>query len=143
MTGTTPFPNHLIDRELPRLRDTEWRLLCVVVRQTVGWRRASGERKESDWLTQSQLMRRTGRSSEALAAAIDGLVKRGLIRVRSVAGDDLPTASLRRRHRGHLYYSLAEKANTEKRIRQKKNDTKMRTDPRPRKSGWQRVGSIR
>lgn len=27
--GTTPFPNQLLDRVMPKLRDTEWRLLSI------------------------------------------------------------------------------------------------------------------
>ncbi len=65
---TTPFPNHLLDNAMPRLRDTEWRLLCVLVRQTLGWQNKSeGGRKQRDWLTQAQLKKRTGRDSAAPA----------------------------------------------------------------------------
>jgi len=55
-----PFPSALLDEWLPRLKDTEWRLLCVVVRQTLGWKNGKG-RKRRDWMSQSQLMKRTGR----------------------------------------------------------------------------------
>lgn len=59
--GTTPVPVALIDRVMPTLRDTELRVLLVVVRQTLGWQVGKDPylRKERDWLTQSQLMRRT------------------------------------------------------------------------------------
>src|SRR5688572_27745316 len=74
--GTTPFPNILLDEALPLLKDTEWRLLCVIVRQTLGrYDRETQARKQRDWLTREQLKARTGRDSEALTKAIDTLVK--------------------------------------------------------------------
>src|SRR6266404_747997 len=84
--NSTPFPNVLIDRIMPTLRDTEWRVLCTVVRQTLGWHSAAGKRKTSDWLTQSQLKRRTGRESAAVSQAIESLVRKGLLCVRDETG---------------------------------------------------------
>jgi hypothetical protein len=106
---TTPFPNILIDEIMPRLKDTQWRVLCVVVRQTLGWHdKASGRRKERDWLTRSQLKARTGRNSEALALAIDALVKQGYITAHNSAGELLKTPSARRDNRGRIYYGLSD-----------------------------------
>ena len=31
MKNYTPFPNKLIDEVMPTLRDTEWRVLCVIL----------------------------------------------------------------------------------------------------------------
>ncbi len=106
--GTTPVPVALIDRVMPTLRDTELRVLLVVVRQTLGWQVGKDPlvRKERDWLTQSQLMRRTGRASGAVARAVDGLVRRGLIDVLDGAERLLMTPAERRRCLGRLYYRL-------------------------------------
>ena len=106
--GTTPVPTALIDRVMPALRDTELRVLLVVVRQTRGWQVGKDPylRKERDWLTQSQLMRRTGRESGAVARAVDVLVRRGLIDVLDGGGRSLPTPAERRRCLGRLYYRL-------------------------------------
>lgn len=106
--GTTPVPNDLLDRVMPTLRDTELRLLLVVVRQTLGWQDGPdpSRRKERDWLTQSHLMRRTGRASEAVSAAVDGLVRAGLIEVQDKRGKPLVTPAERRRFLGKLYYRL-------------------------------------
>ena len=41
----------------------------------LGWKDGQGGRKQADWLTQSQLKARTGRASEAISRAIDGLVQ--------------------------------------------------------------------
>ena len=110
LARTTPFPNALLDRLLPTLRDTEWRLLCVIVRQTRGWLTGNGRRKTRDWFTQSQLMARTGRRSEAVSKAVDSLVRQGLIEVQDQEGKPLPTPQERRRYAGHLYYKLAPRA---------------------------------
>jgi hypothetical protein len=77
-----------------------------VVRQTAGWRAAPGSRarKARDWLSHSQLVRRTGRGSGAVSAAVASLVVRGLIAVEDAAGRPLATAAERRRHLGRLYY---------------------------------------
>ena len=104
--GTTPVPNELLDRVMPTLRDTELRVLLIVVRQTVGWQAGldPAQRKERDWLTQSQLMRRTGRANGAVSRAVDALVRAGLIHVTDRAGTLLLTPAERRRNLGHLYY---------------------------------------
>ena len=106
--GTTPVPTALLDKVMPTLRDTELRVLLVVVRQTLGWQVGKDPRlrKERDWLTQSQLMRRTGRASGAVARAVDALVRRDLIDVLNGDGQMLSTASERRRCLGRLYYRL-------------------------------------
>lgn len=106
--ATTPVPNVLLDRVMPILRDTELRVLLVVARQTRGWQDgpSSSQRKERDWLTQRQLMGRTGRGSGAVAHAVDALVQAGLIEVQDRAGTPLNTAAERRRHLGRLYYRL-------------------------------------
>ena len=107
--GTTPVPNGLLDTAMPRLRDTELRVLLVVVRQTLGWQGDSdpARRKELDWLTQSQLMRRTGRASGAVARAVDALVRGDLIEVLDQAGAPLRTPAERRRHLGKLFFRLS------------------------------------
>lgn len=101
-----PFPTALFDEQMPKLKDTEWRLLCVIVRQTLGWQSGKG-RKVRDWMSQKQLMARTGRNSAALSAALDSLIRQNLIQCQDVKGNPLHDAKQRRRHRGRLYFSLA------------------------------------
>ena len=100
-----PFPTALMDEQMPFLKDTEWRLLCVIVRQTLGWQSGKG-RKKRDWMSQTQLMARTGRNSAALSAALDVLVRRNLIECSDVDGEPLTTPQQRRRHRGRVYFAL-------------------------------------
>lgn len=104
--GTTPFPNFLLDRVMPRLGDTEWRLLCVVVRQTFGWHLGGGVRKKSDWLSHFQLKQRTGRQSAAISRAISVLIRAGLIVVRDEHGRTLWSAAARRRSHQHLVFAV-------------------------------------
>jgi hypothetical protein len=106
VTGTTPFPNFLLDRVMPRLTDTEWRLLCVIVRQTFGWHLGGGIRKKADWMSHFQLKQRTGRQSAAISRAIDGLVRAGLISVRDLHGHALYLPAQRRRSHEHLVFAI-------------------------------------
>src|SRR5579859_3934358 len=106
--NTTPFPNRLLDEAMPHLTDTEFRVLCMVVRETLGWADGQGgRRRETDRLTQRRLIARTGRASEAVSRAIDGLVRQCLIEVLTPSGVLLETPQERRRHRGRLLFRLA------------------------------------
>jgi len=104
--GTTPFPNFLLDKAMPRLTDTEWRILCVIVRQTFGWSVGPGVRKKADWLSHFQLKQRTGRQSAAISRAIAILVKSGLVAVRDTRGRPLYTPEMRRRSQSRLVFSV-------------------------------------
>ncbi len=105
--GSTPLPNALLDTILPTLSDTELRVLLVVARSTLGWREGRG-RKERDWLSHSQLQKRTGRSGAPVSRAIDTLVKRGLLVVQDEAGSARATARERRALRSRLFFRLGD-----------------------------------
>ena len=105
LVASTPFPSYLIDQVMPTLKDTEWRLLCIVVRQTLGWKEGEG-RKRRDWLSQQQFKVRTGRASEAVSRAIDALVRRGLIEVTDVRGRILDSPPKRKGNQGPMYFTL-------------------------------------
>jgi phage replication O-like protein O len=80
VAGETPWtktPNVVIDQLMPTLRDTEFRVLVVIVRSTLGWNRD----EHAVRLTYRMLQARTGRSSEAVAAALHSLERQGLIHV--------------------------------------------------------------
>ncbi|HEY0075471.1 MAG TPA: hypothetical protein VGB77_15340 [Abditibacteriaceae bacterium] len=116
--GTSPMPNFLLDEIMPTVSDTQWRLLCVIVRQTLGWQEEGTRnqphkqshqyktRKERDWLSHAQLKTRTGRHSAALCQAIEELVQRKLIEVQNEQGQPLMTSQQRRRARSRLFYRL-------------------------------------
>ncbi len=105
--ATTPFPNHLLDEAMPYLKDTEWRLLCVIVRQTRGWQHKDArQRKTSDWLAQAQLVKKTGRDRAALSRALDFLVQHRYVEVRSESGKLLQSPAERRQCKSRLFYGL-------------------------------------
>jgi biotin operon repressor len=104
-----PMPSIYLDEIMPILSDTEWRLLCVVIRQTIGWVSPAnfGERKERDWITQSQFREKTGKSRDSVSLAIASLVDQGLIIVEDRHGAPLPTPRSRQSNRDRLYFRLA------------------------------------
>ena len=105
--NTTPFPNSLISEVMPTLKDTEWRLLCVVVRQTLGWvDPGTGRRKTQDWMTRTQLLQKTGRNSAAISKALDVLVSQQLLHVKGTNDKPLLTKGQRKQARGRIYYAL-------------------------------------
>lgn len=71
----TKIPNYLLDELLPDLKDTELRLLLLLLRDSAGWNRPERVVR----LTYSQLRTRSGRANEALAAAISALSDRQLL----------------------------------------------------------------
>ncbi len=62
---------------MPPLRDTELRLLLVLLRQTVGWNQDG----RAVILPYRTLIRRTGRQSDAIAKALESLARRELIHI--------------------------------------------------------------
>ena len=154
---TVPFtavPNVLIDEVMPTLKDTEWRLLCVIARQTLGWVEKNGKRKARDWISQSQLIARTGRNSAALSSALDVLVRGNLIECQTESGEPLLTSEQRRRHRGRVYFNLAphrtqpakselQKANRTKETQNKRNPLYMEGSRIVRLSGgWKSASEV-
>lgn len=96
-----PLPLFVVDEIMPGLRDTEWRILVVVLRQTL----TNGSDKAA-WLSHSELCARTGRASEAVSGAIDALVRARLLEVVNEWGVLRGSGSERRRERGRLYYRI-------------------------------------
>jgi len=158
LSGAVPIPNRLFDEILLTLPDAELRVLLVVLRQTLGFREGSdlgGWRyKQRDWITHSQLMKKTGRSSGAVSKAISALVDASLIIVEDSEGRPLDTPQMRRRHMGRLYFRPVEmweitspahigksKTTTDTlyNIKRKKKQTVWITSPHRRGRGWQRA----
>lgn len=103
-----PVPAVYIDRAMSFLTDAEWRVLCVIIRQTLGWAdpKNPGSRKERDWINQSQFRERTGKSRDSISRAVAGLVQHGLIVVENERGESLHTPRSRQQARDRLYYRL-------------------------------------
>ena len=104
-----PVPAIYIDQVMPTLSDSEWRILCVVIRQTLGWvdEQSPNGRKERDWITQSQFREKTGgKSRDSISLGIASLVKRGLVVVENREGKLLSTPKSRQTNRDRLYFRL-------------------------------------
>ncbi len=116
------MPRRILDDHMPDLNDSSLRVILVITRQTLGWRTADGSRKKREWISHRWLQKMTGRSGSSVSAAIDGLVRQGLILVTDGHGRELRTKEARRAHRGRLYFELAEVGHLE----------------RPARMNWQR-----
>lgn len=71
--NTTQIPNIILDEWLPTLNGAEIAVLMVIVRQTYGWH------KESDFISITRLIRKTGLSSRAISYALKQLKEKGYI----------------------------------------------------------------
>lgn len=148
-SGTTPFPNVLLDELMPGLSDSAWKVLCVIVRSTAGWHHSPGRRKQRDWITHQQLKARTGKESAAISKAISHLVALEVIVVESFNGTHLASPGIRRTA-GRLYYRLHSrfsqsefrKAKTTKETDTKENLYKEGDSTNARVSGWYRASSV-
>ena len=57
----TPVHNYVFDEIMPKLSPNAWKVLCVAMRQTLGWAgNGPGGRKEWDTISYSQFMQKTG-----------------------------------------------------------------------------------
>jgi hypothetical protein len=77
LTPWTKTPNLVIDKLMPGLKDTEVRVLLVLLRSTVGWNREG----QPVAISYASLQARTGRSSEAISNALKSLDRQGLIHI--------------------------------------------------------------
>jgi hypothetical protein len=104
----TPVPNVLFDLLLKDLKASELKILLIIIRQTLGWvdKKEKGGRKSRDWISTSQLERKTGLSRRAISCGLALLVQRGLIRVTDHRGFPLHEAK-ERKGKIRLYYELS------------------------------------
>jgi len=102
---TTPVPNAVFDVHLKDLKLAELKVLLIIIRQTLGWedKKTKSERKEIDWISNSQLALKTGSSKRAINDAIQILVKKNLIDVISHSGELLDTPD-KRKGQQKLFY---------------------------------------
>ncbi len=108
--NTTQIP-HLIIREwMPLLGDVELRVLLVVADQTLGWVEdpETGRRKEKDWISQGQLMKKINRSDRAIQNSLKKLVDElRIIQAHDEAGELLDSPKKRMKCGGKIFYRLS------------------------------------
>ena len=104
--NTTPTPNIIFNGLMREMNDTEFRIVMLVVRATLGWEadKETGMRKVEDWISRRQLKEKTGRQSSALSKAIDRCVQEGWIEARAKNGDILDTKGKRKGK--NIYFRL-------------------------------------
>lgn len=98
---TIPFtriPNRILDEHIKHLKACELKVLLVVLRQTVGFH------KRRDWLSRSQMEKKTGLSRRSISEALNGLISRGLLQVTDESGRPLDKA-VDRKGKTRLYYT--------------------------------------
>lgn len=107
-SNTTSVPNVVFDLYLKDLNLAELKVLLVIIRQTLGWKdkQTKSERKESDWISGSQLALKTGASKRAINNAIRILVEKKLIDVLDEAGNLLDSPE-KRKGQQKLFFRLA------------------------------------
>ena len=80
--GYTAIDNAILDYIMPATKPNTWKVICVTLRQTIGWEdRQTGDRKETDQISWSQYMDKTGiRNRSTLGAAIQDALDCGYIK---------------------------------------------------------------
>jgi len=104
--NTTPTPNELYNGEMKKMGDTELRVVLIVTRATLGWEidTITGRRKQEDWISQKQLVQKSGRSNRAIATAITSCIKNGWVEARDKQGNLLIKPEERARRK--VFYRL-------------------------------------
>lgn len=113
LSRITPVPNAVFDEFLPRLKLAELKILLVVIRQTLGWEDKQNEngRKHQDWISSSQMRKKTGCSERAISTAIESLARKNIITVSDHWGHALDSPGMRK-GKTKLFFSLASACNT-------------------------------
>jgi len=73
-TGFTQFPNYYLDRVMPKAGGVEWKLICTVIRDTLGWQRNEAE------ISIERFEQMTGAKRSRLFEALTAACKRGAIK---------------------------------------------------------------
>ncbi|MBK8954979.1 MAG: replication protein [Saprospiraceae bacterium] len=106
MKCSTQVPNILFDEYLPKLTESELKILLIIIRQTSGWiDRYTGKRKTRDRISQSQFSLKTGLSVRTISETLKTLSQRGLINITGQNHESL-NYSLDRRGKTKLFYSI-------------------------------------
>jgi hypothetical protein len=78
--GFTMFNNYILDHIMPDLSANSWKVLCVAIRQTIGWQDEEAEsgRREMEVISYSRFRQMTGiGSDQTVARAIKECVDKG------------------------------------------------------------------
>jgi len=101
--GFTKVLDDYIDYYLPLLSGSEFKLLILIVRTTVGWN------KDKDILCYNQIIKRTGLSRRIITPSIEKLYQLKLIQITDESGKQLNTAQQRIQSKCNYYTLIAAK----------------------------------
>lgn len=103
--NTTPTPNWLYNGEMKKMNETELKVVLLVTRKTLGWfDTTTSERKQQDYISQSQFKEFTGKESAAIAQAIQSSVLHGWIIAKDKDNNICDTPEKRARRK--IWYQL-------------------------------------
>ena len=103
---TTQVPNIIFDKYLPNLKESELKILLIIIRQTYGWvNTKTGKRKTRDRITQSQFIKKTGLSRRVISKTIKSLVEKKLIIASDFERKELYD-SIDRKGKSYIFYSF-------------------------------------
>jgi len=108
--NTTQIPHLIIRKWMPLLGDVELRILLVVADQTLGWIEdvETKRRKEKDWISQGQLMKKINRSDRAIQNSLKRLVDElRIIQAHDEFDELLDSPQKRMKCGGKIFYRLS------------------------------------
>jgi hypothetical protein len=108
--NSTQIPHLIIRAWMPLLSDVELRILLVVADQTLGWIEdpETKRRKEKDWISQGQLMKKINRSDRAIQNSLKRLVDElRIIQAHDESGELLDSPQKRMKCGGKIFYRLS------------------------------------
>ncbi|MFA5961973.1 MAG: hypothetical protein WC848_04795 [Parcubacteria group bacterium] len=108
--NTTQIPHLIIRVWMPLLSDVELRILLVVADQTLGWIEdmETKRRKEKDWISQGQLMKKINRSDRSIQNSLKRLVDElRIIQAHDELGELLDSSQKRMKCGGKIFYRLS------------------------------------
>lgn len=109
--NSTQTPNIILDEWMSRLSGPEFKILVLLVRQTLGYAmdKDTGRRKERDWMNIKQIMKKTGIKSDRTisksVARLSDTLK--IIETVTESGYLLANPKKREQHSGKIYYRLS------------------------------------
>jgi hypothetical protein len=94
----TRTPNQLFDFFLPKLSESELKVLLIIIRQTLGWMDpVSKKPKEWDWISNAFFVKKTGLSKRSVGIAIASLIDKKIIQVKNECNAIAHNPVIRRR----------------------------------------------
>lgn len=106
----TQVPNFLFDTLLPKLTESELKILLVVIRQTIGWLdKRTGKRKVRDRISIGQFVKKTGLSKRTINNSIQSLVLKQLLEITDFKENKLDKPC-QRKGKSYLFFSFNEPA---------------------------------